>query len=60
MTNSAYLDLPRRSLARAIADRALTYPASLDAAHRLCADFPNARALFLEVTAILCPSDIPL
>jgi len=54
MNNSPYLDLPCRTLARAIADQAATHTgAALSRAFDLCAEFPNSRALFLEVTAIL-------
>jgi len=61
MNNSPYLDLPTRTLARAIADRASRIPgAALTTAFDLCTQAAGSgnvnekrRALFLEVTAIL-------
>lgn len=59
MTRSAYLDLPRRSLAQAIADLSIpsdrdgpTGFSALDTAFHICRGLGNPR-LFLEVTAIL-------
>ena len=58
MTNSAYLDLPLRSLPRAIADRALAARDDvLGEAFSLCQIAGHAD-LFREVTEILTPGQI--